>query len=107
MPPDVKQRDRGKQNDKEHHDRASFVHIVFEKTSSSIPMLFVHVGKRSSETLRSSHSQMFFKIVILKNSLRNTCVGVSFLIKMQTYSPETLFKRDSNTGVFLTVLQNI
>ena len=88
MPPDVKRRDRGKQNDKEHHDRASFVHIVFEKTSSSIPMLFVHVGKRSSETLRSSHSQMFFKIVILKNfsifAKKHLC-SCLFLIKLQAY----------------------
>ena len=30
-------------------------------------MLFVHVGKRSSETLRSSRSQMFFKIGVLKS----------------------------------------
>ena len=84
MSPDVKRRDREKQNDKEHHDRASFVHIVFEKTSSSIPMLFLHVGKRSGETLRSSHSQMFFKIGILKNFSifsKKTPVFVSFFNK--------------------------
>ena len=41
--------------------------FIFEKTSSSLPMLFVHVGKSSSETLRSSRSQMYFKIGVLKN----------------------------------------
>ena len=52
-----------------------------EKTSTSLPMLFVHVGKSSSETLRSSRSQMFFKIGVLKNFsmfAKNTCVRVSF-----------------------------
>ena len=67
MPSDVKWRKREKQND--HHEKISFFHIaefsngfcfIFEKKSSSYPMLFVHVGKSSSETLRSSRSQMFF-----------------------------------------------
>ena len=59
-------------NDKEHHEKASFsytwvfewflFYFIFEKTSSSLPVLFVHVGKRSSETLRSSRSAMYFKI---------------------------------------------
>ena len=43
-----------------------FFYFVFEKTSSSLPMLFVHVGKRSRKSLRSSRSQMFFKIGVLK-----------------------------------------
>ena len=88
MPSDVKWRKREKQND--HHEKISFFHIaefsngfcfIFEKKSSSYPMLFVHVGKSSSETLRSSRSQMFFKIGVLKNFsmfAKNTCVRVSF-----------------------------
>ena len=67
MPSDVKWRKREKRNDKEY-EKASFFHIaeysngfcffVFEKTSSSLPVLFVHVGKSSSETLRSSRSHV-------------------------------------------------
>ena len=65
MPSDVKWRKREERNDKEHHKKASFFHIaefsngfcfIFEKTSSSLPMLFVHIGKSSSETFRSSRS---------------------------------------------------
>ena len=88
MPSDVKWRKREKQND--HHEKISFFHIaefsngfcfVFEKKSSSYPMLFVHVGKSSSETLRSSRSQMFFEIGFLQNFsifAKNTCVRVIF-----------------------------
>ena len=46
--------------------RTFFFCFVFEKTSSSLPMLFVYVGKRSRKSLRSSRSQMFFKIGVLK-----------------------------------------
>ena len=50
----------------------------------------------------SSHSQMFFKIVSLKNLAivtgKHLCWGL-FLIKLQAFRPETLFKKDSNTGV--------
>ena len=91
MPSDVKWRKREKRNDKEH-EKASLFHIadysnsfrfvfIFEKTFSSLPMLFVHVGKSSSETLRSSRSQMYFKVGALKNFsmfAKSTCVRVSF-----------------------------
>ena len=33
----------------------------------------------------------------------NTCVGISFLIKMQVLRPPTLLKRGSNTGVFANI----
>ena len=92
MPSDVKWRKKEKRNHKEHHKKASFFHIaefsngfffcfIFEKTYSSLPMLFVHIGKSSSETLRSSGSQMFFKIFVLKNFsmfAKSTYVRVSF-----------------------------
>ena len=72
----MKWRNREKRNDQEHHEKASFFHIaelqngffylVFEKMSSSLPMLlfmlFAHVRKRSN-----SLSQMFFKTVVLKD----------------------------------------
>ena len=50
----------------------------------------------------SSHK--ITKKAVLKNFLRTTSVGVSFLIKMQAYKAATLLKRHSNTGVFLTVI---
>ena len=65
-----------KRKDKEHPKKISFFHIagfwngfcfVFEKTSSSLPMLFVHAGKHSTETLRSYRLHMFFKIGVPKN----------------------------------------
>ena len=70
MPSGEKWRKREKPNDKEH-EKASLFHIAeysngfcfvlfYEKTSPSLPMLFVHVGKTSSEAIRSSRSQMYF-----------------------------------------------
>ena len=45
------------------------------------------------------YKKLFLKI--LPYSQKNTCVGVSFLIKLQTLSPVTLLKRDPNTSVSL------
>ena len=57
-----------------------YVCFVFEKISSSLPillvMLFAHVAK-----LYNNHSQVFFKIGVLKilqYSLKNTCTGGTF-----------------------------
>ena len=70
--------------------------FIFEKTSSSLPMLFVHVGKSSSETLRSSRSQMFFKIGVLKNfsmfAKKHLCSSL-FLIKLGPWRPAFLLKK--------------
>ena len=58
---------------------------------------------------RSSRSQMFFKIVVLKNFAKFTrkhlCWSL-FSIKLQALRPATLLKRDSDTGAFLWILQN-
>ena len=43
---------------------------------------------------------------ILQYLQENNCVGVSFLMEMQDFSPVTLSKRDSNADVFLWILQN-
>ena len=53
--------------------------------------------------LKSSHSQMFFKIRTLKNFTMFTGKqGWSlFLIKLQTFRPVTLLKRDSITDAFV------
>ena len=45
-------------------------------------------------------------IKILQISQKNTCFGVSFLIKLQALRPVTLLKRDSNTIIFLWNLRN-
>ena len=47
-------------------------------------------------TCRCSTKYVFFKI--LRYSQENTCVGISFLIKLQALRPTTLLKRDSYTG---------
>ena len=53
---------------------------------------------------KSSPSQIFFKIDVLKNFTsftgKHLCWSL-LLIKLQTLRPATLLKRDSNTGVFL------
>ena len=57
---------------------------------------------------RSSHLQMFFKIDDLKHFAiisENHLCWSPFLIKLQAFRPATLLKRDSNTGVFLWILQ--
>ena len=49
-----------------------------------------------------SIKKLFFKIS--QYSQENNCVGVSFLIKIQTFRPITLLKEDSNTVVLLKYL---
>ena len=53
---------------------------------------------------RSSRSQMFLKIGVFKNFTIFTGTQLCwslFLIKLLGFRPATLFKRDSQTGVFL------
>ena len=47
---------------------------------------------------KCSTRKLFLKIS--QYSQENTCVGISFLIKMQAVRPPALLKRVSNTGVF-------
>ena len=63
--------------------------FIFEKTSSSLPMLFVHIEKSSSENLRNSRLQMFFKIGVRKKHLCSSF----FLIKLGPWKPVFLFKK--------------
>ena len=73
--------------------------------------LFLNDGNtgryRLTQCLKSSRSQMFFKIGALKHFVNSTgkhlCWNL-FLIKLQA-RPATLLKRDSNTGVSLWTLQ--
>ena len=59
--------------------------------------------------VRKKHPLLEIQIGILKNFTtftgKHMCWSL-FLIKLQGYSPETLLKRNSNTGVFLWILQN-
>ena len=56
----------------------------------------------------SSCFQMFFKMDVLKNfgifTEKHLCLSL-FLIKFQAWRAATLLKRDSNTGIFLRILQ--
>ena len=61
-------------------------------------------------TSRSSYSQMFFEIGVLKNFAIFTgkyLCWTLFLIKLQAFRPANLLKRSSNTVVFLWILRNL
>ena len=62
------------------------------------------ISEKYNEQRGVLQKNLFLKISLYLQ--QNTCVGVSFLIKIQAFRPATLLKRDSNTGVFLTMLQN-
>ena len=57
---------------------------------------------------RSSSSQMFFKLVALKDFAiftgKHLCWSL-FLIKLQAWRPATLLKRDSDTGAFCEICE--
>ena len=91
MTSDIKWRKREKRND--HHEKifhiTEFLNgfcFVFEKTCSSYPILFLHVGKSSIETLRSSRSHVLqnrFSVQFLNVRKRDLCWSL-FLIKLET-----------------------
>ena len=59
-------------------------------------------GERT--VFRTSRSQMFFKMGVLKNfanSIRKRLGWSLSLIKLHTSRPATLLKRDFKTGIFL------
>ena len=55
-------------------------------------------SRKSIMNRKCSTRKLFLKIS--QYSQENTCVGISFLIKMQAFRAPALLKRDSNTGVF-------
>ena len=109
-----------KRKDKEHPKKISFFHIagfwngfcfVFEKTSSSLPMLFVHAGKHSTETLRSYRLHMFFKIGVPKNlsmfaMFLKACIFIKKEIPTQVFSCEyyEIFKNSFLIEQFLFII---
>ena len=71
--------------------------FVFLSCQMKFFLYFIH-------NIRCSIKKLFLKI--LQYSQENIWVGVSFLMKMQAFSPLALLKRDSNTGVLLWILRN-
>ena len=47
------------------------------------------------------HKKAVFKNLAIFIGKQENCVGVSFLMKIQAFSPLALLKRDSNKGAFL------
>ena len=78
------------------------LHSIEVSCSPNSPPLFVKVFW--GEPNRSSLSQKFYKVGVLKyfaNFIgKHQCKSI-FLIKLQAWTPATLLKRESNTGVFL------
>ena len=68
------------------------------KYNSELSNIYHHIKFQKSIMNRCSIKNLFLKI--LQHSQQHLC-GVFFLMRMQTFSPVTLLKRDSNTGVFL------
>ena len=89
----------------EHLRRTACVSCVYYKAICSLKLVDGHLNlSNANPRCKSSRPQMFFKKDVLKNlqiSQENKCVGVFFLIKLQTFRSTTLLKRDSNRGVFL------
>ena len=55
---------------------------------------------KSNDNTEEATESVSYKMVFLKLlqiSLKNTCVRVFFLIKLQVFNPATLLRRDSNT----------
>ena len=75
--------------------------ITTKSWKSPVPNIFQCI---EAVVHRCSVKKMFLEIS--QNSHENTCARVSFLIKLQAWSLQLYFKKDSGTGVFLWVWQN-
>ena len=75
------------------------------KYNSKISNIYHQIKFRRRLMNRFSIKKLFLQIP--QHSQKNSGVGVSFQIKMQAFSLETLFKRGSNTSVFLWILRNL
>ena len=77
--------------------------------SKDFKQTHVFPGLRKLTPFRSSRLQMILKIGALKNfvaSEKHLCWSL-FILKLQTWRPPTLLKRDSNTVVFQGILRNV
>ena len=70
--------------------------VKYDSKISNIYIITKNFGKVYEQVF---YIKAAFKIS--QYSQENTCVGISFLIKMQAFSLTNLLKSHSNTGVFL------
>ena len=79
------------------------MHVNIGKRATSFSKYFIKQVE-ANQSFRSSHSQMFFKIGVLKPFViflgKHVCWTL-FLIKFEGLKACNFIKRDSNTGVFL------
>ena len=68
--------------------------------------LFSSFFPKQKTEYRSSRSQVFFKLSVLKISQYSHLCWSRFLIKLKACLSVALLKRDSNTGVFQRILKN-
>ena len=80
----------------------SWPNFTVVKYKSKISNIYHQIKFRRSIMSRSSIKKLFLRSS--QHSQENTCIGVSFSIKIRTFSPETLLKRSFNTGVPLWIL---
>ena len=77
--------------------------------SLDMSLFFYYFIHFESIKVRSGRSQMFFKIEVFKNIAIFTGKHLSwslFVIKLPSYKPVNLLKRDSNTSICLLILLN-
>ena len=84
--------------------------LCFKRNKRSIWYLnnFIQFSMQHITTIRSSRSQMFLEIGVLKvcNIHRKRLCWSLFLVKFQAWRPVALLKRDSNRDVFLWILRS-
>ena len=81
------------------------------QSNSTKNMKHVNLAPKDVQRILSSHKsimnrecskrKLFLKIP--QYSQENTCVGISFLIKMQVFRPPALLKRESNTSAIADI----
>ena len=75
-----------------------------------VMIFFTVIFSKFCKKFRSSHQRCSIKKAVLKNFAiftgKHLCRSL-FLIKSQDWRPTALLKRDSSTGVFLWILQNL
>ena len=95
------------------HIISQLVQCNENKSSSVRPFLVVGFCKKSdinSITYKQKQPpEALYKKTVLKNFAISTgkhvCLSL-FLINLQAFRPASLLKRDSNTGLFLSILRN-
>ena len=79
---------------KQSHSTRNMKHVNFVPKS----VQRILSSRKSIMNRKCCTKKLFLKIS--QYLQEDTCVGISFLIKMQVFRTPTLLKRDSNTGVF-------